>query len=239
MKALQPVKIIIDCAFISTGSNRMEEQTEGDNNEMVMRVTFITKGFRLKEDGLVDLQDYVNSYIEMNKFFKVLGPFFQFIARDVGVKLAILQKYLDGSNRHHYSTVQSMIKYEKEKNLLTSSDRSSGARTLLRVHRALDFVKDFIVEILNSSDSETFGKKVSSVYTKTLAKFHGPILANTLPKILLLMPSHQVILDRLSRGNTATETQLRAELLELVTAVNVVYNKTQQIYEENEIFDLP
>ena len=52
-------------------------------------------------------------------------------------QVTILQCYRKGGAGDYYYSIQSMIEYEQENNLLTSSDSQSGSRTLLRLHRGL------------------------------------------------------------------------------------------------------
>ena len=52
-------------------------------------------------------------------------------------QVTILQCYRKGGAGDYYYSIQSMIEYEQENNLLTCTDPQSGSRTLLRLHRGL------------------------------------------------------------------------------------------------------
>lgn len=70
------------------------------------------------------------------------------MAKDVDSKIAILDKYYkEENNEDQYKTLQSMIEYEKQKNILKDDKRPSGARTLLRLHRALEFIALFMAQV--------------------------------------------------------------------------------------------
>lgn len=71
------------------------------------------------------------------RFLQLLGTVFNFVSHDIQKKVTILQCYRKGGAGDYYYSIQSMIEYEQENNLLTSSDRQSGSRTLLRLHRGL------------------------------------------------------------------------------------------------------
>lgn len=65
-----------------------------------------------------------------------MGSVFSFVSSDLKQKIDILieQRNKDSQN---YTTVKTMIDYEKENNLLEKPDFVNGARTLLRLHRGL------------------------------------------------------------------------------------------------------
>ncbi len=67
----------------------------------------------------------------------MLGTVFGFVGSDVKSKLEILQGYRIGENKSHYETVEQMLEFEKSSDFIHSNKETSGARTLLRLHRAL------------------------------------------------------------------------------------------------------
>lgn len=64
-----------------------------------------------------------------------MGSVFSFVSTDLKQKIDLLQDLLD-KNEKHYSTIKSMIEYEKE-NKMFDGNHTNGARTLLRLHRGL------------------------------------------------------------------------------------------------------
>ncbi|XP_069178620.1 ceramide-1-phosphate transfer protein isoform X3 [Procambarus clarkii] len=217
------------CGHLRRGSvGRMEgaEERPGEATEAVFSIPHIVKGFTVPEGGQLALAGYLESWTE-------------FAARDVSAKVGILEKYLHGTNGEHYSTVQSMIIYERDNDLLTSSDRPSGARTLLRLHRALDYASEFVKELGNTSAENNFGRRVSEIYLSTLGRFNNKILAKTVSGLLLLLPPRKTMLQRIARGNTEVERELLRQFPMMSESMSLAYNKTQQIYEEYNILDLP
>ncbi|XP_069178627.1 ceramide-1-phosphate transfer protein-like [Procambarus clarkii] len=215
------------------------EERPGEATEAVFSIPHIVKGFTVPEGGQLALAGYLESWTEVNKFFDVLGPFFQFVARDVSAKVGILEKYLHGTNGERYSTVQSMIIYERDNGLLISSDRPSGARTLLRLHRGLDYASEFVKELGNTSVENNFGRRVSEIYLSTLGRLQNKILAKTISGLLLLLPPRKTLLQRISKRNIEVERELLRQFPMMSESMSLAYNKTQQIYEEYNILDLP
>lgn len=64
-----------------------------------------------------------------------MGSVFTFVSSDLKLKIDILSGLLEKEEKYH--TVKSLIEFERENNLLEKSEQTTGARTLLRLHRGL------------------------------------------------------------------------------------------------------
>ncbi|XP_068210867.1 ceramide-1-phosphate transfer protein-like isoform X1 [Palaemon carinicauda] len=192
-----------------------------------------------KDDGQLHMDGYLRAYSEINKFFQILGSVFNFVAHDVQKKITILQCYRKGGAGDFYYSIQSMIEYEQENNLINNKDRQSGSRTLLRLHRALEFIIGFLSELHKAPDDSGLGSVTSEVYGRTLAKFHGWVLAKTVGAVLLMMPTKQTIVDRITGGDAAIRARNEVLMPKAIEVMTSVYNLTQKLYEDYEILDLP
>jgi len=65
-----------------------------------------------------------------------MGSVFSFVSSDLKQKIDILID-LKNKDNQNYTTLKSMIEYERENRLLEKTDFVNGARTLLRLHRGL------------------------------------------------------------------------------------------------------
>lgn len=65
-----------------------------------------------------------------------MGSVFSFVSSDLKQKIDILID-LKNKDNQNYTTLKSMIEYERENKLLDKTDFVNGARTLLRLHRGL------------------------------------------------------------------------------------------------------
>merc|ERR1712154_118677 len=92
-------------------------------------------------DGCVHLRPYIDGYRELLKFITLFGSVFSFVTSDVTDKLAILEKFLS-AEPEQYETVNAMVAHELGPNKAQAKKpkSKSGSRTLLRLHRALDFI---------------------------------------------------------------------------------------------------
>lgn len=84
------------------------------------------------------------------RFFQLMGSVFSFVSSDLKQKIDILTNLLK-KNDQQYTTVKSMIEYEKENKQLEKPDLSNGTRTLLRLHRGLGTMLLSLVLLKNPS----------------------------------------------------------------------------------------
>ncbi|XP_015794773.1 ceramide-1-phosphate transfer protein [Tetranychus urticae] len=189
----------------------------------------------------LSLDLYIEAYKELQKFFNCLGTVFSFVTSDVESKINILECYRNDQNcGADYKTLQSMIEYEAKNNLLKSEDRPSGARTLLRLHRALEFISKFILEVSKLEDLAATGPAARSAYQSTLAKYHPWVIRKTASLAMYGLPNREQLIIRAfggePGGNKALYTQTMINLAELS---ETAYNITNKLYEDNNLLDLP
>ncbi|RWS05329.1 Glycolipid transfer protein domain-containing protein 1-like protein, partial [Dinothrombium tinctorium] len=150
------------------------------------------------------LDEYLIAYKELQsnesndrRFFELLGPVFAFVAKDVENKIEILRGYRNDSQiSHHYDSVQSMIDYETANNLLKDSKRPSGSRTLLRLHRALEFIALFMLELSKLENNAATGSIARECYKKSLSKYHPWYIQKTASVAMYTLPSRQDLITR-------------------------------------------
>jgi hypothetical protein len=88
---------------------------------------------------------------------------------DVVDKLAILQSFIDKNKKDpsHFDTIQKAIDYETDQNLIKTNPENF-TRTLLRLHRALLFIVDFLQGLSDRPTSESTTAIATSCYDATL-----------------------------------------------------------------------
>lgn len=109
--------------------------------------------------------------------------------------MSILRDFLSKPDEsHHFSTVLSMVQYEKDHNLLDKDEYVSGSRTLLRLHRSLEFIQAFLKSINDMKEEESTSGACVKAYEDTLGKHH-PFLIRTGAKIAMytLPTKHQLL----------------------------------------------
>jgi hypothetical protein len=104
-----------------------------------------------------------------NRFFDQLGSVFKFVKDDVVQKLIILQEFVDSDDNDtpHFDTIQKAIDYETENNLIETNSENF-ARTLLRLHRALIFIEEFLRGLTERPSSDSTVTIATTAYDSTL-----------------------------------------------------------------------
>lgn len=131
-----------------------------------------------------------------------MGTIFGFISSDVKEKMDLLYDLLKTSDdSKHFLTVKGMIEYEKHNKLLNKKDYTSGSRTLLRLHRGLDFIQVFLKKIGELDDSESTAGACREAYDLTLAKHHPFLIRNGARIAIYTLPTKNVLLKRVKNCN--------------------------------------
>ncbi|XP_076066545.1 ceramide-1-phosphate transfer protein [Oratosquilla oratoria] len=221
--------------------NEKMEVPGGLEGEPPFDLQVVLDGFKAcrKPDGEIHMEGYLRAYSEIIKLIELLGSVFTFVASDVKKKVTILQCYCKGGAGDYYYSLASMIEYEKDNNLLTSTTNPSGARTLLRLHRALDFTRNFLLELHKVSPETGLGSLTRDVYNRALANYHSWSIRQTVKVATLVMSTKEVFVDQLTGGDEKVKKHFESIVLEAVEVMGSVYNATQKLYEEYDLLDLP
>lgn len=116
-----------------------------------------------------------------------------------------------------------------------------GARTLLRLHRALEFISLFTNEIAKLSTQEACGPAARRSYHKTLAKYHPWIVKQAANVALYALPAKHDLAAR-ALGQTRETCDIEAcncLMSKLSDISETSFNVTQKFYEDNSLLDLP
>lgn len=210
--------------------------------DLLMDPKLLRSGFTPTQDNELSLDGYIGAYLEMNKFLGVLGPIFNMVTSEVQSKVNVLQQHRKSEDGDHYTTVNDMLSFEqKQAHGGVPGDRNgqpSGSRTLLRLHRALEFVTEFLVLIMRPQEG-FFGAQVSRLYSATLGKYHSWLVRTTTSTALFTMPAHATIMQRLTKGKTEVDESVKAEMDLVIAAMKAAYDLTQKLYQQYGYLDLP
>lgn len=133
------------------------------------------------------------------RFFTNLGGVFYFIVRDVTEKTQILSQHLKASAKDNYKKIEAMLDYEQNNDLLLDPPKqpahhlANGARTLLRLHRALLFVVKLVDGFKNSKENDRMAPAARTAYDTTLAQFHPLPIRIAVRGAVYLLPSRRQV----------------------------------------------
>ncbi|XP_015110948.1 ceramide-1-phosphate transfer protein [Diachasma alloeum] len=189
----------------------------------------------LIEDDDVNMRAYLDAYNELYKFFQLMGSVFSFVSADLKQKIDILNELLN-KEEEKYQTVKSMIEHEKENKLLNKGDYSNGARTLLRLHRGLDFIREFLRQLGDLSDADKTSSCCQDAYNKTLAKHHPWVIRKTAVVAMYTMPTRETLLRKVCGDNVQRNVDVLPKMLEVTADI---FNRTHSLYDFHELHELP
>lgn len=163
-----------------------------------------------------------------------MGTVFGFVSADIRSKVNILDD-LRQKDLENYSTVKNMINYEKDHDLLVENNFVSGSRTLLRLHRGLDFLRDFLRRIAQLQDTEKTCSACQISYNETLAKYHAWLIRKGATMAMHALPTKQYLLKKV-----CVDPEKAVLILpDMLQATDKIYDRIQELYTLYELHELP
>jgi len=205
-------------------------------------VVLADKFSRCIKDPDLTVSDYIAGYKEVYKFLALLGSVFGWVGSDVYAKITTLEAYLAGDQKEHYQKIKTMIDYEVKNNLIKSKkkDDPSGSRTLLRLHRALEYIIEFLHKIEDIEDEGYCSVISREAYEKTLMKYHPWVVQKAAKLAMGLLPTKKGLVAKVCPdGDEASLKKAHQDFPKAVTAMRNVYEATQVFYKENNLLNIP
>lgn len=176
----------------------------------------------------------------VSRFLNSLGSVFGFISKDAVNKINILVSYMGGENASHYATIQSMVRYELDNELVDLTKRGnhpeSGSRTLLRLHRALRWLELFLERLRTSSEDSKTSVMCAEAYNESLAQHHPWVVRKAAGMAFCMLPGRPTFFEVM---NVGPPEQVVATLGEALPLISEVYQITETLYAEQNLLDLP
>ncbi len=229
----------------ANGAAQQESALGDDMNTEDFKLENLRRYFAdcLQEDGNLLVESYILGYDEIYKFLCLLGTVFGWVASDVHQKNNVLRGHCTGENAKHYQTIEGMVLHEEETKLVkvNASHRNctSGARNLLRLHRALAYINAFLESLPGMEEEEKCCPHSQAAYKKTLAKHHPWVVQKAALLAMNMLPTKQGLIQKICGEDEEAYREAARVLPEAVKAMQAVYDKTQKIYEEHNLLDIP
>ncbi|XP_016990729.2 ceramide-1-phosphate transfer protein [Drosophila rhopaloa] len=191
----------------------------------------------LLQDNDVQMDAYLAAYEEIMKFFQLMGSVFSFVSSDVRSKIDILYalRATDTEEQQHFNSIRTMLEYEKEAQLLNQKGYVSGSRTLLRLHRGLEFVYEFLNRIQAIPDDEKTVEVCKAAYDDTLGKHHSFLIRKGARLAMYAMPTRGDLLKKVCSNVEVAKENLPTMLDHMRTN----YDRTEQLYTLHDLHSLP
>jgi len=211
----------------------------GDEFSLVVLADQFNKCLKNQELTLVE---YIAGYKEVYKFLALLGSVFGWVGSDVYAKIATLEKYLVGEEKQHYQNIKTMIDYEIKNDLIKTKkkDDPSGSRTLLRLHRALEYIIGFLHKLEDIEDEGYCSGISREAYEATLMKYHPWVVQKAAKLAMGLLPTKKGLVAKVCPdGNDAALKKAHQDFPKAVSAMRSVYEATQVFYRDNNLLEIP
>ena len=137
----------------------------------------------------------------------------------------------------HYEQVGSMMNFEIGRNK-NKKKQLFGSRTLLRLHRALDFTKQFLKELVEMEESGKISTMAVDVYKRTLANFHPWLIQKATGLALYTLPTRKELIKKIA-PNGIEEAVLKEKMEACIQSIDVVYNEIEDLYIKHSLHKLP
>ncbi|KAF7418000.1 hypothetical protein HZH68_000653 [Vespula germanica] len=189
----------------------------------------------LVQDDDVDIKAYLDAYNELYKFFQLMGSVFSFVSSDLKQKIDVLSDFLN-KNEQNYKTIKTMIEYETKNKLLFRGNYINGARTLLRLHRGLDFIREFLWQLNEISDTDKTSMCCQDAYNKTLAKHHPWVVRKAAIVAMYTMPTRELLFQKICGADVQRNVDILPKMLEVTVEV---LNRTYNLFDLYQLHNLP
>ncbi|XP_028663569.1 ceramide-1-phosphate transfer protein [Erpetoichthys calabaricus] len=190
------------------------------------------------EEVLVD--SYVAGWRVLVRFMNSLGTIFSFISKDAVNKMQIMVNHRNGENGDKYLTIQSMVQYELNNNLVDLKKRGdyseSGCRTILRLQRALLWLKLFLEKLRTSSEDDKTSIMCTEAYNDSLAQHHSWVIRKAATMAFYALPARATFFEVM---NVGTQEQVVSMLEEAVPLISKVHEITENLYSQSNLLELP
>ncbi|KAK4880324.1 hypothetical protein RN001_008470 [Aquatica leii] len=204
-------------------------------------IKFVHDNFQLSlhESDDVLLKEYLVSYEELNKFCDLMGVIFSFVSKDLRSKMDILHDLLQEPEKiDNFRTAKKMIEFEKENQLLDKKGYTSGSRTLLRLHRGLDFIREFLRNVHGLKDSDNTAAVCRAAYDRTLSHHHTFMVRSGAKLAMHTMPTREQLLKKLC-GNEESIRDALEMLPKMLDVTSVVFDRIDNLYTTHDLHTLP
>jgi len=195
------------------------------------------------EDGSrLSMDSYIKGYEEIVKFLNLLGTVFGWVASDVVAKIGVLKGHVGNAETGlHYVSIQTMTEYEVKGNMIKfkARDSTTGSRNLLRLQRALEYIIAFLVKCPEIGNEEKCCPLSQEAYRGTLMKYHPWIVQKAALAAMNLLPTKEGLIQKICHGDAERQKRADEMMPRAVEAMQKVYDKTQEVYAEHKLLELP
>uniref|UniRef100_A0A4X1UYN4 Glycolipid transfer protein domain containing 2 n=1 Tax=Sus scrofa TaxID=9823 RepID=A0A4X1UYN4_PIG len=199
----------------------------------------IMRPFRasLNPKGDVELSQYLAGWRELVRFLTPLGSIFSFATSEAFAKVTVLEALVHGPEAAHYTSLATMVAWERPGVAPRHSTRNPGSLTMLLLHRALRWSQLCLHRVATGPPGgPDAGAQCSDAYSTALAPHHPWLVRQAAHIAFLAFPGRGRLLELACPG--VKEAEARAALAQAAGTLEDVYNRTQGLLAERRLLQL-
>lgn len=228
-----------DEAMSTTSVNSEDEFKDAIDAKIPTFFSTMDKSFmdiHLGSDGSIPVEDFLEAAKSILPLFdKFNATAFAPVKMDFqGNIRKIHQKY--STNTAQFTTLQKIVLFElnKKQHLLSNS----ATMALLWMKRGLEFIREFLQEILRGESDLSVA--IGTAYGKTLRNFHGWVVRGVFAVASKALPYRDVFLMHLSvpgeeNSGSLYNQSLMSDIEQYITAMDVVIKILNDFYRQHDL----
>ncbi|XP_030718177.2 glycolipid transfer protein domain-containing protein 2 [Globicephala melas] len=185
----------------------------------------------------VELSQYLAGWRELVRFLIPLGSIFAFATSEASAKVTALEALVHGPEAAHYTSLATMVAWERPGIAPRLSAGCPGSMTMLLLHRALRWSQLCLHRVatgmLGGPDA---GAQCSDAYGTALAPHHPWFVRQAAHLAFLAFPSRGRLLELACPGSK--EAEARNALVRAAGTLEDVYNRTQGLLADGGLLEL-
>jgi len=167
----------------------------------------------------------------------LFGRIFGFINMELNSKITVLREIMENDELGDYVTVHKMLHHDQINGFSVSPP--NGSRTLLRLHRALEFIMRFLSDVAASNDDVSCVEIAQQAYAATLASYHPWVLRKGVQLAFRSLPHRAEFINRLRPDVSVSDEQMAVIMHDGMEICQQVYDRVQNMYAAANCLDLP
>nr|XP_058903974.1 glycolipid transfer protein domain-containing protein 2 [Kogia breviceps] len=185
----------------------------------------------------VELSQYLAGWRELVRFLTPFGSIFAFATSEASAKVTALEALVHGPEAAHYTSLATMVAWERPGIAPRLSAGCPGSLTMLLLHRALRWSQLCLHRVatgmLGGPDA---GAQCSDAYGMALAPHHPWFVRQAAHLAFLAFPGRGRLLELACPGSK--EAEARNALVRAAGTLEEVYNRTQGLLAEGGLLEL-
>ncbi|EGD77829.1 hypothetical protein PTSG_08920 [Salpingoeca rosetta] len=189
------------------------------------------------ENKSISASLYIRHYRDISGMLSGLGMVFSFVTKDIDSKICILETHLE---KRDTETLDDIVLFEVKNKCTNTKKPKSAARTLLRLHRALEFIHHFIERLHALEPSDSAVPAAQEAYRHTLSQYHSWMIRQTVQVALRTLDNKDALLLRVTKTEDRPHKHVEPNAIRMLCEdLRRIWEHVQTMFDEHDLHGLP